>query len=222
MRRIIAHAFGFLALPLMTLCMCGQLMAQGVLINVNVNEHIALPRPVVIHTARVIPVPRPVPQSTYKIKELSVQVKLQDQVGSTQMEVCFVFPLPYDGAVDQLTLLIDGKEHPAKLLPAEEARKMYEDIVRKNQDPALLEWMGSGMFKTSVFPVPPGAERTVSLRFSQLCRTYNGLTDFLFPLSTAKFTSQPVEQVRVNLTVQSQAKIKNIYSPTHSVEIKRP
>ena len=64
--------------------------------------------------------------------------------------------------------------------------------MRKNRDPALLEWMGTGMFQTSVFPVPPGGKRTVTLRYSQLCRKQEGLTDFLFPLSTAKYTSQPV------------------------------
>ena len=117
--------------------------------------------------------------------------------GSRQMEVSFVFPLPYDGAIDQLTLLVDGKEYDAKLLDAKEARRQYEAIVRKNQDPALLEWMGTGMFKTSVFPVPPGAERKVTLRYSQLCRKIDGLTDFLFPLSTAKYTSHPVEKLDV-------------------------
>ena len=116
--------------------------------------------------------------------------------GSRPLEVSFVFPLPYDGAIDQMTLLIDGKEYPARLLDAKEARRMYEEIVRKNRDPALLEWMGTGMFQTSVFPVPPGAKRTVSLRYSQLCRKQEGLTDFLFPLSTAKYTSQPVGEGR--------------------------
>jgi len=118
----------------------------------------------------------PEPASTYKIKSLDVNAKLDGQVakvqvsqsfvntGSRQMEVSFVFPLPYDGAVDQLTLLIDGKEMPAKLLDARAARQLYEEIVRKNKDPALLEWMGTGLFKTSVFPVPPGAERKVTLR----------------------------------------------------------
>ena len=106
--------------------------------------------------------------------------------GSTVLEVSFLFPLPYDGAIDQMTLMVDGKEMPARLLKAEEARRLYEDIVRKNRDPALLEWMGTGLFKTSVFPVPPGEKRTVSLRYSQLCRKQEGLTDFLFPLSTAQ------------------------------------
>ncbi|MEX2141593.1 MAG: VIT domain-containing protein [Pirellulales bacterium] len=214
--------------------------AQGLLVHVHPHEHVPLPRPIIIIPPhphphpRPIPRPSPQPESTYKIKALEVNAKLVDQVakvqvsqsfvntGSRQMEVAFVFPLPYDGAIDQLTLLVDGKEFPAKLLDAKEARKQYEAIVRKNQDPALLEWMGTGMFKTSVFPVPPGAERKVTLRYSQLCRKLDGLTDFLFPLSTAKYTSHPVEEVKIALSIESQVDIKNVYSPTHTVEIKRP
>lgn len=191
------------------------------------------------HPGRVIPLPRPVPQpspppASYRIKALSVQARLSDQVavvevsqsfvntGSRQMEVCFVFPLPYDGAVDRLTLMVDGKEYPAQLMAADEARRIYQEIVRKNQDPALLEWLGSGMFKTSVFPVPAGAERTVSLRYSQLLRREHGLTDFLFPLSTAKYTSQPVEKLEFRLAIEASAPLKNVYSPTHDVKIERP
>lgn len=197
--------------------------SQGILVNINPHDHIRLPRPT----------PQP-EESSYKIHELSVQARLADQVarvqvsqsfvntGSRQMEVCFVFPLPYDGAVDQLTLLVDGKEFPAKLLDAKEARKTYEEIVRKNKDPALLEWLGTGMFKTSVFPVPAGATRKITLRYSQLCRASEGLTDFLFPLSTAKFTSHPVEKVSFHVAIESEHPLKNIYSPSHSVEIKRP
>ncbi len=209
--------------------------AQGVLVNVNSGEQVVLPRPPGIWPPYPHPIPRPEPPpSTYKIKALDVNVNLDEQVarvqvsqsfvntGSRAMEVCFVFPLPYDGAVDQLTLLIDGKEMPAKLLSATEARKMYEEIVRKNRDPALLEWMGAGLFKTSVFPVPPGGERKVTLRYSQLCRKWDGLTDFIFPLSTAKYTSHPVEEVKFQLSIESQSLIKNVYSPSHSVDIKRP
>jgi len=205
--------------------------AQGLLVNTNPGERVPLPRPILPHP----PHPRPEsPPSTYKIKEISVQVKLSDQVaktqvsqtfvntGSAQMEVCFVFPLPYDGAIDQLTLLVDGKEFPARLLPAPEARRIYEEIVRKNRDPALLEWVGTGMFKTSVFPVPPGAERKVTLRYSQLCRKDQGLTDYLFPLSTAKYSSQPVEKLDFQVAIESTTDIKNVYSPSHGVDVKRP
>lgn len=198
---------------------------QGLLINIQPGQRVRLPR-VAIH-------PTPTPQATYKIRELDVHAKLQEQIArvqvsqsfvntsSVQMEVCFVFPLPYDGAIEQLTLLVDGREFPARLLPKDEARSTYEAIVRKNRDPALLEWLGTGMFKTSVFPVPPGAERKVTLRYSQLCRQDHGLTDFLFPLSTAKYTSHPVEKINIQVAIESKGDLKNVYSPTHGIELKR-
>ena len=210
--------------------------AQGILVVVDPDQHVRLPRPIVIWPPHPMPhptPPEPVPVS-YKIKELDVQARLIDQVaqvqvsqtfvnnGSRPLEVSFVFPLPYDGAIEQMTLLIDGKEFPAKLLDAKEARRMYEEIVRKNRDPALLEWIGTGMFKTSVFPVPPGASRTVSLRYSQLLRKQEGLTDFLFPLSTAKYTAEAPEKISLRATIESQEEIKNVYSPTHPIDIKRP
>ncbi len=199
-------------------------LGQGLLVNGDARQRIRLPRPWPVPTA---------PQSSYKIKELDVHVRLQDQVakvqvsqsfvntGSQQMEVSFIFPLPHDGAIDQLTFLVDGKEFPGKLMKADEARRIYEETVRRNRDPALLEWLGTGMFQTSVFPVPPGAERKVTLNYSQLCRRERGLTDFLFPLSTAKYTSQPVEKLNVQVHITSGTEIKNIYSPTHSVSVDR-
>lgn len=201
---------------------------QGLLVVTDPNQRVRLPRPIVPGR------PTPQPPATYKIKDLSVDAKLKDQVaqvqvsqtfvntGSGTLEVAFVFPLPYDGAIDRMTLLIDGKEFPARLLSAEEARRQYEEIVRKNRDPALLEWAGTGMFKTSVFPVPPGQERKVSLRYSQICRKDHSLTDFLFPLGTAKYTSHAVEKVSLRVAIESSIDIKNVYSPTHTVEIKRP
>jgi Ca-activated chloride channel homolog len=213
-------------------CLSGVVRAQGLLIVEDPQQQVRLPRPIIIYHPH--PVPPPLPPVSYKIKEMDVQVRLVDQVaqvqvsqtftntGSRPMEVAFVFPLPYDGAVDRMTLLIDGREYPARLLDAKEARRMYEEIVRKNRDPALLEWAGTGLFRTSVFPVPAGASRTVSLRYSQLCRKQEGLTDFLFPLSTAKYTSEAPEKVGFHATIESQEPIKNVYSPTHAVEIKRP
>ena len=141
--------------------------AQGLLIVMDPDHSVRLPRPTIIYPPpwpphppypRPIPPPPPPPPVIYKINEVDIQARLVDQVaqvqvsqtfentGSRPMEVAFVFPLPYDGAIEQMTLLIDGKEYPAKLLDAKEARRMYEDIVRKNKDPALLEWMGTGLF----------------------------------------------------------------------------
>ncbi|MCA9079355.1 MAG: VWA domain-containing protein [Planctomycetaceae bacterium] len=196
------------------------LLAQGVLIS---RHPFPLPRP---H------IPPPV-EANYKISQLSIEGRVDDQVADIQVsqtfencgrgtiEAQFVFPLPYDGAIDELTLLVDGKELTGKLLSREDARKRYEAIVRSQRDPALLEWIGTGMFQTSVFPIPAGESRTVSLHYTQLLRKDHTLTEFLFPLSTAKYTSKPLESINVRLSLTSNSSLKNIYSPTHAIDIKR-
>jgi Ca-activated chloride channel family protein len=217
--------FAVLAVATVLLAVPGA-WAQGVLVVINPPHPTPLPRP--------IPHSRPEPPASYKIKELDYHAKITDQVaqvsltqsfvntGSRQMEVAFVFPLPYDAAIDRLTFMVDGKEYDAKLLDAKEARKTYEEYVRKACDPALLEWVGWGMLKTSVFPVPPGAERKVTLRFSQLLRKDGKLTDLIIPLSTAKYTSSPVEKLKVQVAIETTHELKNVYSPTHSPKIERP
>jgi len=214
---------------LISLLAGSTLWAQGVLIIVDPPHPVPLPRP------WPHPHPRPEPpQMSYKIKELAMQARVQDQIaqvqvtqsfvntGSQQMEVKFCFPLPYDGAIERMTFLVDGKEYEAKLLDAKEARTIFEGYVRRNKDPALLEWVGVGMFQTSVFPVPPGAERKVTLKYSQLLKKNHQLTDFLFPLSGAKYTSTPIEKLILEASIESQHDIKAVYSPSHSINVTRP
>jgi len=221
-----------LCLALLFAAMTSNLPAQGVLVN-ETDVAVQLPRTRIWPPRPPMPRPEPAPTS-YAIKALTVDAAVDGQIaqvnvsqtfqntGRVQMEVSFVFPLPYDGAIDSMTFLVDGKEYPAKLLDAKEARRTYEGYVRRNEDPALLEWIGTGMFKTSVFPVPAGASRTVQLRYTQLLRVDGGLTDFLFPMSTAKYTSQPIEKLEIHLAIKATEEIKNVYSPTHGVAIKRP
>lgn len=201
---------------------------QGVLVIVDPDRPVPLPRPIIL--------PQPQPQvetPTYKIKEIAVQARIADQVartqvsqtfvntGSRQMEVSFVFPLPHQGAIESLTFMVDGKEIAGKLMKAKDARQIYQEHVRKNQDPALLEWMNCGMFKTSIFPVPAGAERKVTLRYNQLLKKDNQLTDFLYPLATARYTSKPVENVKIDVSIETKEEIKSVYSPTHAVKVDR-
>ncbi|HMO13224.1 MAG TPA: VIT domain-containing protein [Pirellulaceae bacterium] len=225
MKRIVFQiAIVFSGLLVQALYHAESALAQGFLITEH-GDRFHLPRP--------RPIGRPTPQVSYAIKEMKIDASIKQQVASTQvtqvfqntgavqMEVSFIFPLPYDGAIDQLTFLVDGKEYEAKLLKADEARRTYEGYLRRNQDPALLEWMGTGMFKTSVFPVPAGASRQVTLRYSQLLRKDASLVDYLFPLSTARYTSKPLEKLEFRVAISDDNEIKNVYSPTHQLEIKR-
>ena len=202
----------------------GTVLGQGVLVSEQ-------KRPVRI--PRVIPLPDPVETLSYRIKSLEINADLKgevaevnisqtfENVGKGTIEASFVFPVPYDGAINQMTLLVNGKEFPAKLLDAKEARSAYEKIVRENRDPALLEWIGTGMFQTSVFPIPAGESRTVSIQYTQLLRTNSGLTEFLFPLRCAQYTSQPVETLKIDVQITGDTELKNIYCPTYSIQTEK-
>src|SRR6185295_18111001 len=53
-------------------------------------------------------------------------------------------------------------------MPADQARRIYEDIVRRQRDPALVEYMGRGMLRTRIFPIRPGEEKRVVVRFQSV------------------------------------------------------
>jgi Ca-activated chloride channel homolog len=178
------------------------------------------------------PIMRPI-RSSYQIRSVDVMADVHDQAakvrmsqvfentGSVTLETQFLFPIPEDAAVSDLTLLYDGKELPGRLLDKDEARHVYEEIVRRQRDPALLEYMGHGLFQTSVFPIPAHAKRTVEIRYSQLLRKNGGLVDFLLPLGTLKHTDHAIQSLNVAFRLETAEPIKTIYSPTHSVTFER-
>ncbi|MEE2938350.1 MAG: VIT domain-containing protein [Planctomycetota bacterium] len=229
MCRTVTHFFCWFSplgtLLLLAVCMPSAAVGQGFLISPTPNHQYRLPRPT--------PQPTPQPGFLYDVTKLEIDAFIRGQVAEVQvaqtfhncsgrtMHVKFVFPLPYDGAVDQMTFLVDGEELEGRLLEVDQARQIYQSYVRRSQDPALVQWIGTGMFQTQVFPVPAGAERTVSLRYTQLCRRNGTSIDWLLPLSPTKFTTQPIGEIAIRGRIRSETRIGNLYSPSHEIEIER-
>ena len=176
--------------------------------------------------------PRPIARS-YEVRDVSIDARVRDQVaevqvsqtfhnpGSVQIEAEFLFPLPEDGAVQNFVLLVDGRELTGRLMPKDEARRIYEEIVRSSRDPALLEYNGRGLYKTSVFPIPPGADRKVTMRYTQVCKRDRDVVEFSYPLGTQKFTAKPVQRLSVSLRIESRDAIKSLYCPTDDARVER-
>ena len=169
----------------------------------------------------------------YEIREVSVDARVRDQVaevrvgqtfhnpGSTVIEAEYLFPLPDDAGVQDLVLMVDGKEMPGRVLPKDEARRIYEEIVRTKRDPALLEYMGRGLFRASVFPIPPGADRKVTLRYTQVCKKDRDVVEFVYPLATQKYSSKPIQKLTLDLRIEGKDAIKSVYCPSHDASIAR-
>ncbi|HEY8166290.1 MAG TPA: VIT domain-containing protein [Gemmatimonadaceae bacterium] len=88
--------------------------------------------------------------------------------GAAVGEADYLFPLPKNAAFQDLRLSINGELVSGEALNAGEARRVYEEIVRRQRDPALVEWMGHGLLRTRIFPIAPGEEKKVVVRFQSV------------------------------------------------------
>jgi Ca-activated chloride channel family protein len=193
------------------------------------------PRPIPPHP--IPPWPRPVPPvhhvfAPLEIRSVKVNVRIRDQISTTTIEQdfynpndsaiegTFVFPVPRGAHLDKFTMDIDGKPAEAELVSAEKARHIYEDIVRKLKDPALLEYAGRDVFKVRIFPTEPHGTKRIHLSYTQLLKADSGLMSYALPSSDEKFSSQPIKSVSVKVDLENKRALKTIYSPSHAVEIK--
>ena len=175
----------------------------------------------------------PLPMEQLQIKYHHVDVTIDNQMVTTRVDQVFynpndytiegtyVFPLPLDAVVSKFVLWIDGKPVEGKVLDAGQARQIYEEIVRKLADPALLEYIGRGAVQASVYPIPPQGERQIELEYQQALTAENGLVKYQYPLNTEKFSAIPLESVTVNVNIHSNLPIRAVYSPSHPVEVSR-
>jgi Ca-activated chloride channel homolog len=137
------------------------------------------------------------------------------------LEAEYVFPVPRGAMVNAVTLMVDGKGMEGRLLRAEEARRIYDDIVRRQKDPALVEYVGRDFFRASIFPIPAGGARQLVLEYDQLLPKDGETVELVYPLNTEKFSARPLRDVRVAVDVESDAGVGAVYCPSHDVVVTR-
>ena len=215
------------------LAFTGQSFALGLLLPEKMSRRIlpptALPDEVITD---LIPVPAN-QMLPLEISDQTVTVNIKDQVTKTKvdqrfrnrtgrvLEGSFLFPLPAGSTISDFALYIGGKRQPGEMLEAKKAKSIYEGIVRRMEDPALLEYVGENLFKARVYPIPAHGERRIDMTFEQVLKLDNGLCQYTLPLRAPSNFKQPIKSFTLTLNLESQRPIKSIYSPSHSVHIKR-
>jgi len=182
----------------------------------------------------VPPEPRPLPpMQSLAIRYHRVQVTIEDRVATTRIDQVYVnelpyevegeyiFPLPEGASIGEFAMWVDGVKLEAQALDAEEAREIYEEIVRSRRDPALLEYAGRGAFRARIYPIPPGGERRIEIAYTEVLPLEAGLVRYVYPLSTEKFSTKPLEEASISVTIRSKEPIQDVYSPRHRVDVLR-
>jgi len=182
----------------------------------------------------IVPVPKPgekVPALTVKYHR--VDIKIQNQVATTaidqvflnnhprDIEGIFIFPLPEKAAISEFAMYIGERRVEGEILAADEARRVYEDIVRRLKDPALLEYVGRNMFRARVYPISGRGEKRIRISYSEILRAERGLIRYVYPLNTERFSLHPIEEVTISAGIESKTALTNIYSPSHKISIRK-
>ncbi|HEY4304203.1 MAG TPA: VIT domain-containing protein [Gemmatimonadaceae bacterium] len=198
-----------------------------------------IPRPCIMDVQPIRDV-RPMPMrdcgANIARSRSDVRVELADHVlryeveerfinrGGTVGEADYLFPLPNGAAFQDLKLSINGELVSGEMMNAGDARRIYESIVRAQRDPALVEWMGHGLVRARIFPLNPGEEKRVVIRFQSVAPREGDALRIDYFRGTPR-ANQRVVNVRDDGTTSFMVSYKpsdelgNPYSPTHRLDI---
>jgi Ca-activated chloride channel family protein len=144
----------------------------------------------------------------------------------------YLYPLPGEAVFSNFSLFQGDQELTGETMDAAQARSIYEEIVRKKRDPALIELAGHGLIRARVFPINPGETRKITLRYTQMLNRAGDALQFRYAAGRANnpavpqnvdAPTPPQEQVPLtfSMVVDSATEFREPFSPTHQISTTR-
>jgi Ca-activated chloride channel family protein len=218
--------------------------AQGIIIPIICDR-----RPCQPPISRPLPLPNALP-----VKSIQIDTKINGQVSTTHLEQVFrndtpytlegtyFFPIPETASIVEFAIWENGKKLVGEVRSREEARRIYDEIVRRQRDPGLLEYAGKDLFQASIFPIPPHSDKKLEMTYSEVLKAESGTVAYRYPLGTGRnLWARPVRGFDDRLPVKGSGMpspqkfgtisgrieivgkeaLRNIYSPSHKIDLTR-
>jgi Ca-activated chloride channel family protein len=166
------------------------------------------------------------------VESVSFETTIEGQVATTRvtqvfrnpygtvMEGTYFFPLPEDASIGEFAIWEGDRRLAGEVRHRAEARRVYEDIVRRIQDPGLLEYAGPNLFQARIFPIPARGTKRLELVYTQVLRAESGTVGYRYPLGIGRNAS-PVERLSGRVTVRTSGRLGTVYSPSHDIDLNR-
>ncbi|HEX8889686.1 MAG TPA: VIT and VWA domain-containing protein [Pyrinomonadaceae bacterium] len=192
-------------------------LGQGVIVPGPCRRCPTPPRPVTL--------PRALP-----VKSVNIDTKISGQVATTHVEQIFrndtdavlegtyIFPIPESASIVEFAIWDGDRKLVGEVRSREEARRIYDEIVRRQRDPGLLEYAGKDLFQASIFPIPAHSDKKLELTYTQVLQAESGTVSYRYPLGTGKNLAQ-IGEVNGRVDIEAKEPIRNIYSPSHDVDL---
>jgi Ca-activated chloride channel family protein len=185
--------------------------------------------------------PLPQPQQVEKLRT-SVTVRVTDRIARVEVEEWFrnsgggiaegdyIYPLAGEAVFSDFSLFQGEEELKGEPMDANKARAIYEEIVRRRKDPALIELAGHGLLRARVFPFGPGETRNVRLRFTQVLDRAGDALRFRYvagtarpgaPVPVARDANRGAAPLTFTLVSDNAERLGEPFSPTHRLRVTR-
>jgi Ca-activated chloride channel family protein len=169
-------------------------------------------------------------RSVIHVESVRARVKIVERAAATTLEITLrnpaasqaeavlLLPVPDGAAVGSFVFEGAAREPTAQLLPREQARRVYDDIVARTKDPALLEFAGYRLIRSSIFPVPAGGTQRIRITYDHLLPSDGQRIDYALPRSESLAARVPWD---VSVDISAATPISMVYSPSHDLDIAR-
>ena len=206
-----------LTLILLVVATAATVLAQGVIVPGPCRRCPTPQQPVTL--------PRALP-----IKSIKLDTKIVGQVATTHVEQIFrndtnailegtyLFPIPEAASIIEFAIWDGDRKLVGEVRSREEARRIYDEIVRRQRDPGLLEYAGKDLFQASIFPIPAHSEKKLELTYTQVLKAESGTVSYRYPLGTGHNLVQ-IGEVTGRVDIDAKEAIRNVYSPSHEVDL---
>ncbi|MDP1590336.1 MAG: VIT and VWA domain-containing protein [Prosthecobacter sp.] len=184
----------------------------------------------IAQNAWISPNTRLIHTQAVQVTQVDARIDLADQIATTTLDIALrnptnrpleselLVPVPQGAVLKAFAFEGGNAEATARLLPRDEARRIYDSIVAQTRDPALLEFVGHAVVKSSVFPVPANGTQKVRVTYEQLLEADGARLDYVLPRSEAVEYSVPW---KLSMRVKSTSRIASVYSPSHEIAVKQ-
>jgi len=183
----------------------------------------------------ILPWPEPHPPAEriepVRLTRVAAEVKLKNGAGTVALDQTFynpnrrqregqyIFMLPNESQVHDFNLYVDGQKTQGEILDKNEARRIYDGIVRGQKDPALLEYLDNRLFRASIFPFPPRGERRIEMTYATVLDYNNGTYRLNLPIRQSG--QAVIDDYTVHIELETDQPLGDIYSPSHTIDIRR-
>lgn len=173
------------------------------------------------------------PAQHVSVTGLQAAAEIVDGIATTELEATFrnhtgaqqeatwILPIPEGSTADGFTMTMGGKEMEGEVLDAGNARRVYEDIVRRRRDPGLLEYFGQGCLRARIFPIEPGAEARVKVRLRSVLTPRSGLYTWTLPLRALRATGLVPARVGADVQLRGSRQLGGIFAPDARMDVRR-